>query len=239
MRDGRGGGGLSLNGRGTTTKTDKTDEHIMSENKRQTRELISATTIGLTGVRYGVAYELTLGKQERGGECLYPALATPSNMERGDLARLLLGEKGEEELDAYLLKQVNAEMLRVWGMVHSAKNTDLQVLRDRCERADATAEDRAELVAAMESLFVRKVDNPHTRESVLTPAKQLVKINKRIVEIKGESQAAVKAFKAGEINEESLAALRLKLTSEAKELLVKQAEINAQEELDVLAAFDD
>mgnify|MGYP003667891295 CR=1 FL=1 len=211
----------------------------MSENKRQTKTLLSATTSGLTGVRYGVAYELTLGKQERGGECLYPALATPSDLERGDLARLLLGEKGEEELDAYLLKQVNGEMLRVWGMVHTAKNAELQVIRDRCERADATAEDRAELVAAMESLFLHKLNNPHTRESVLTPAKQLVKINKRIVEIKGESQAAVKAFKAGEINEESLASLRLMLTGEAKELLVKQAEINAQEELDVLAAFDD
>ena len=211
----------------------------MSENKRQTKTLLSATTSGLTGVRYGVAYELTLGKQERGGECLYPALATPSTMERGDLARLLLGEKGEELLDGYLLKQVNGELLRVWGMIHTAKNAELQVLRDRCERADATAEDRAELVAAMEKLFSHKVDNPHTRESVLTPAKQLVKINKRIVEIKGESQAAVKAFKAGEINEESLASLRLTLTGEAKELLVKQAEINAQEELDVLAAFDD
>ena len=135
----------------------------MSENKRQTKTLLSATTSGLTGVRYGVAYELTLGKQERGGECLYPALATPSTMERGDLARLLLGEKGEELLDGYLLKQVNGELLRVWGMIHTAKNAELQVLRDRCERADATAEDRAELVAAMEKLFSHKVDSGSLR----------------------------------------------------------------------------
>lgn len=221
-----------------TSEPSQTDNSTTTAKQTRKSKTLASATGTLSVVRYGVPFDTVLGTQERGNGARYPSLAPDHKLTREQLCKLLLGEKGEELLDAHLTAQLNAEMLRLWGTCHNLKDDKLQKLLIFGQSGTATPEEKEAMVERLMHEWLNRFQNPNTRQGTMTPEKLRAKYEKRTLAILEEAKIMRDAYSKQEITKAQAEEQRDTMMAEMTELKEKINAIKEQEARECEAAFN-